>query len=185
MIEPFGFEPTALPGLVSVQRSRLADSRGTFSRLYCAAQFGSRGWMPSVAQINHSHTRARGTVRGLHFQYPPHAEDKLVSCLRGEVFDVAVDLRRGSPTFLKWHGELLSAGNGRALLVPQGFAHGFQTLSDECELVYLHSQPYVQQAEGALHVHEPRLGIAWPLPVTELSARDASHPYLGAEFSGI
>ena len=181
----FNFEPAVLPGVVRVQRQRLGDARGFLSRLFCAAEFAGVGWQGPVAQINHTYTRQRGTVRGLHFQHPPDAEDKLVSCLRGEVFDVAVDLRRGSPTLLRWYGERLSAANGLALLIPRGFAHGFQALSDDCDMLYLHSSPYVPQAEGAVNVQEPRLGIDWPLPITELSARDAAHPYLGAEFSGI
>lgn len=181
----FQFEATAMSGLLSVRRTRLEDGRGFFDRLFCAAEFAGVGWHGPVAQINHSYTRQRGTLRGLHFQHAPHAEDKLVNCLRGEVFDVAVDLRCGSPTLLAWHGELLSASNGRALLIPRGFAHGFQALSENCELLYLHSNPYVQQAEGSLNVREPRLGIAWPLPITELSARDASHPFLDADYAGI
>ena len=184
-MERFIIEPTTLPGLLCVQRPWLADARGFFSRLFCASELADVGWQGPVAQINHSYTRQRGTVRGLHFQHAPHAEDKLVNCLRGEIFDVAVDLRHGSPTLLRWHGERLSASNGRALLIPRGFAHGFQTLSDDCEMLYLHSSPYVQQAEGAVNVREPRLDIAWPLPITDLSVRDAVHPYLEAEFSGI
>lgn len=184
-MERFIIEPTALPDLLCVQRPRLGDARGYFSRLFCASELADVGWRGPVAQINHSYTRQGGTVRGLHFQHAPHAEDKLVNCLRGEVFDVAVDLRRGSRTLLRWHGERLSASNGRALLIPRGFAHGFQTLSDDCEMLYLHSSPYVQQAEGAVNVREPRLDIAWPLPITDLSVRDAAHPYLDAEFSGI
>ena len=181
----FQFEPTALPGLWSVRGTRLDDERGFLERLYCAEEFAAAGWRGPIAQINHSYTRQRGAVRGLHFQHAPCAEDKLVNCLRGEVFDVAVDLRQDSPTLLRWHGEVLSASNGRALLIPRGFAHGFQALSVDCELLYLHSSPYAQQAEGALNVRDPRLGIAWPQPITELSARDGNHPLLGADYSGI
>jgi len=123
-------------------------------------------------------------VRGLHFQHPPHAEDKLVSCLRGEVFDVAVDLRQGSATFLQWHAEILSADNARSLLIPQGFAHGFQTLTDDCELLYLHSRAYAAGAEGALNVRDPALAIRWPLAFTDISERDAQHPLLTREFTG-
>jgi dTDP-4-dehydrorhamnose 3,5-epimerase len=181
----FQFETTALAGLHAVRRTRLEDGRGFFDRLFCAAEFAGVGWTLPVAQINHSYTRQRGAVRGLHFQQAPHAEDKLVNCLRGEVFDVAVDLRQGSPTLLRWHGELLSASNGRALLIPRGFAHGFQALSADCELLYLHSSPYVPQAEGALNVRDPQLHIDWPLPITDLSARDASQPLLATGYSGI
>jgi len=181
----FQFEATAISGLWSVRRTRLEDGRGFLDRLFCTAEFSGVGWQGPVAQINHSYTRQRGTVRGLHFQHSPYAEDKLVSCLRGDVFDVAVDLRQGSPTLLRWHGELLSASNGRALLIPRGFAHGFQALSADCELLYLHSSPYVQQAEGALNARDPQLGIDWPLPITDLSARDASHPLLDGGYGGI
>jgi dTDP-4-dehydrorhamnose 3,5-epimerase len=152
--------PTPLKGLHIVQRKRLDDARGFFSRLFCAEELILAGFGLPVAQANQTLTRRRGAVRGLHFQHPPHADDKFVSCLRGEIFDVAVDLRRRSPTFLKWHGEILSAKNQRSLLIPQGFAHGFQTLSENCELLYLHSRPYAAQAEGALHVSDPSLAIA-------------------------
>ena len=143
------------------------------------------GWTLPVAQVNHSLTRKRGAVRGLHFQHPPHAEDKYVSCLRGAVYDVAVDLRRGSPTFLRWHAQTLSAENGCSLLIPQGFAHGFQALKPESELIYLHSRAYAPEAEGGLHAADPRLAVEWPLPVGDLSARDAHHPLLDAGFSGL
>lgn len=177
--------PTPLAGLCIVQRKRLEDDRGYFSRLFCAEEVALAGFGLPISQANQTLTRRRGAVRGLHFQHPPHAEDKFVSCLRGEIFDVAVDLRRGSPTFLQWHAEVLSAENQRSLLIPQGFAHGFQTLSEDCELLYLHSRPYAAQAEGALHVRDPALAITWPLPIAELSPRDASHPYLAATFRGL
>jgi dTDP-4-dehydrorhamnose 3,5-epimerase len=181
----FQFTATPLSGLWSVQGTRLTDERGFLERLYCAEEFTAAGWREPIAQINHSFTRRRGAVRGLHFQHAPCAEDKLVNCLRGEVFDVAVDLRQGSPTLLQWHAEVLSASNGRALLIPRGFAHGFQALSQDCELLYLHSSAYAPQAEGALNVRDPRLAIAWPEPISELSPRDANHPLLGNDYAGI
>ena len=124
-------------------------------------------------------------MRGLHYQRPPAPEAKLVSCLRGAVWDVAVDLRANSPTFLQWHAQELSAHNHTALLIPPGFAHGFQALEDGAELLYVHSAPYTPACEGALNVHDPRLCITWPLPVHGLSPRDAAHPLLGADFEGI
>jgi dTDP-4-dehydrorhamnose 3,5-epimerase len=181
----FTFTPTALAGLVIAQRQRLTDERGYFSRFFCAQEFAKVGFTLPIAQINHTLTRQRGAVRGLHFQYPPHAEDKLVNCVRGEVFDVAVDLRRGSPTFLHWHAEILSAENCRSLLIAQGFAHGFQALTDDCELLYLHSRPYAAAAEGALNARDPALRIDWPLAFTDISARDSRHPHLTGEFMGI
>lgn len=181
----FSIQTTALSGLHLVHRKRQEDHRGFFSRLFCAEELSEAGFRLPVAQANQTLTRRRGAVRGLHFQRPPHAEDKFVSCLRGEIFDVAVDLRRGSPTFLRWHAEVLSADNQRSLLIPQGFAHGFQALSDDCELLYLHSRPYAALAEGALHVQDPLLSIAWPLPIAELSARDASHSFIDEAFPGL
>jgi dTDP-4-dehydrorhamnose 3,5-epimerase len=184
-VSSFDVTPTPLDGLMLVTRRRREDARGFFSRLFCAQEMAELGWHHPVAQVNHSLTRQPGAVRGLHFQHPPHAEDKFVSCLRGAVFDVAVDLRDGSPTFLCWHGETLSAENGRSLLIPQGFAHGFQALEPDCELIYLHSRPYAPEAEGGLHVSDPRLAIAWPCPVTDLSERDASHALVSDGFAGL
>lgn len=174
-----------LSGLKSVERRNLGDSRGFLSRLFCSEDLAAAGWDKPVVQINQTVTARRGTVRGMHFQRPPHAEMKLVSCLRGSVWDVAVDIRAGSPTFLCWHAEELSAENRRALLIPEGFAHGFQSLTDDCELLYLHSAAYEAEAEGALNCQDSRLGIAWPLPITELSPRDAAHPWLDGEFKGL
>ncbi len=178
---------TELPvaGLKLVRRRRLLDSRGFFSRLFCTDELSAAGWTKPIAQINHSYTVKKGTVRGMHFQYPPHAEMKLVMCIRGEVWDVAVDLRFGSPTFLKWHAERLSAENGFSLLIPEGFAHGFQTLTSDVELLYCHSAAYVPGAEAGLNPTDPRLDIRWPLPIVELSARDAAHPPIASGFTGV
>lgn len=181
------FAVTDLPlaGLKLVARQRLGDSRGFLSRLFCAEELAAAGWAKPISQINHTYTAMRGTVRGMHFQRPPDAEMKLVSCLRGEVWDVAVDVRAGSSTFLHWHAEILSADNGRALLIPEGFAHGFQALTDDIELLYCHSAPYSASAEAGLNPRDARLAIAWPLSVTELSARDSAHPLITTEFEGV
>ena len=181
----FDFVHTPIAGLMLVQRLRLEDSRGFLSRFYCAEEFNAAGVHQSIAQINHTLTRSKGAVRGMHFQSPPHAETKVVSCLHGEVFDVAVDLRKNSPTFLQWHGAVLSAENQRSLLIPEGFAHGFQALTDDCELIYLHTAAYQPAAEGAVYANDPRLAIAWPLDITEMSERDCAHPLLAVEFEGI
>ena len=181
----FAIKKTPLSGLVSVERQPLADARGFLARLFCAQELASVGWCWPVAQINHTHTVQRGTVRGLHYQRAPAAEAKLVSCLRGAVWDVVVDLRANSPTFLQWHAQELSAENHTALLIPPGFAHGFQTLQSDTELLYLHSTPHTPDCEAAMHVLDQRLGIAWPLPVVGLSARDAAHPWLPTDFEGI
>lgn len=181
----FDFISTALDGLTVVYRKPIHDERGFFARFWCAEEFSSVGWSKQIAQINHTLTRRRGVVRGMHFQHPPHAEMKLVTCLRGEIFDVAIDLRRDSPTFLKWHSEVLSAANLTSLLIPEGFAHGFQTLTDDCELLYLHSAPHTQRAEGALNPTDPYLAIAWPLAIADLSDRDSAHAMLGADYEGV
>jgi len=174
-----------LTGLKRVQRQPLGDSRGFLARLFCAAELAVAGWSDPVAQINHTHTAKQGTVRGMHFQRPPHAEMKLVTCIQGQVWDVAVDVRSGSPTFLHWHAERLTAENGCALLIPEGFAHGFQALTDDVELLYCHSAAYAAQAEGGLNPLDPRLGIAWPLSIAELSARDAAHALVTPDFEGV
>lgn len=181
----FDLIATPLAGLVVVQRKPQGDARGYLERIYCGDELspvlGDRG----VVQANHTLTTQRGTVRGLHYQRPPHAETKLVSCLRGEVYDVAVDLRPGSPTFLHWHAELLSAENHKTLLIPEGFAHGFQTLADNCEMLYFHTAAYHAPAEAGIHPADARLAIAWPLPLTGLSPRDAGHPLLTPDFPGV
>lgn len=174
-----------LIGLKLVERQRFEDNRGSLSRLFCAEALAVAGWCKPIAQLNHTFTAQRGTVRGMHYQHPPYAEMKLVSCIRGEIWDVAVDLRAGSPTFLHWHAEILSAENNRALLLPEGFAHGFQTLTDDAVLIYCHSLAYCPEAEGALHVQDPSLAIKWPLPIVGLSTRDCIHRPIDAQFEGI
>ena len=161
------------------------DDRGSFARLFCrddlAEVFGGR----QLVQINHSFTRQSGTVRGLHFQFPPAAECKIVHCLVGSIFDVMVDLRAGSSTFLQWHGEVLSAENGRALFIPEGFAHGFQSLEPNCHMLYCHSASYSPEHEGAVRFDDPRLAVSWPLEPLGLSNRDRNHALLGDDFKGI
>jgi len=181
----FDFIQTPLPGLMLVQRKMIEDHRGFLSRFYCIEEFREAGINKPIAQINHTLTRKKGAVRGLHFQYPPHGETKLVSCLKGEILDVAVDLRRDSPTFLHSHGEILSAANRKSLLIPEGYAHGFQALTEDCELIYLHTAAYNPEVEGALNVADLKLNIVWPLPIDDLSERDRSHPFIGPNFQGI
>jgi dTDP-4-dehydrorhamnose 3,5-epimerase len=176
---------TTIKDLKVIERKPIGDSRGFLARVFCADQLKGAGWNIPIAQINQTVTRKKGTVRGMHFQNNPHAEIKLVSCLRGEIWDVAVDLRHNSPTFLKWHAEKLSSENHRALLIPKGFAHGFQTLADDCELLYLHSAPYKLTAEAGIRATDSRLGILWPLDFSELSQRDSSHPLITDQFKGV
>lgn len=176
---------TSLEGLTVVQRKPMEDNRGFFERLFCSEELRDAGVHKPIVQINRSVTHELGTVRGMHFQYPPHTETKIISCLKGEIFDVAVDIRSNSPTFLRWHGEILSAKNCRSLLIPEGFAHGFQTLVNDCELLYLHTAAYTPEAEAALNAADPRLGISWPHPIVGMSDRDSLHPLLGQDFGGI
>jgi len=181
----FSVHETPLSGLRVVERQRIGDARGFLSRLFCAEELAAAGWILPVAQINHACTRGRGTVRGMHYQQEPHAEMKLVSCVRGEVWDVAVDLRPDFPTYLYWHAERLSAENQRALLIPRGFAHGFQVQSEEAELLYCHSAAYAPSADSGLNPLDPRLAIRWPLPVINLSDKDRQRPLLDADFQGV
>jgi dTDP-4-dehydrorhamnose 3,5-epimerase len=181
------FETTDTPiaGLKVIRRRPIGDERGKLERLFCAEELGALMAGRKVVQVNHTLTARAGSVRGLHFQHPPHAERKLVTCLRGEVFDVAVDLRRNSPTLLRWHAEVLRPDNQKALFIPEGFAHGFQALSDDCELLYFHTAAYAPAAEGGLHPEDPMLAIRWPRAVSGLSPRDAAHRMLGNDFRGI
>lgn len=161
------------------------DERGYFRRVFCQKELLSIKENLIIEQINHSLTKKKGTIRGMHFQYPPHAEIKIIRCTKGKIFDVAVDLRKNSKTFLKWHGEILSAENMKSILIPEGFAHGFQTLEDDCEMVYLHSKSYCKDFEGALRYDEPKINIKWPEKVTMVSERDSKHTFIQDDFAGI
>jgi len=185
MTDRFVLRETPLRGLKLVQRKPISDHRGCLERLFCIDELATLTCGHQVAQINHTVTRQSGAVRGLHFQHPPHAEIKFVSCIRGEVFDVAVDLRRGSPTFLRWHAEILSADNHLTFAIPEGFAHGFQTLRDDCELLYVHTAPYRPDHEGGVNATDPKLDIRWPRDIAERSERDASFPVLTSDFVGL
>jgi dTDP-4-dehydrorhamnose 3,5-epimerase len=181
----FTANPSPIAGLMVVQRRRMGDSRGALSRIFCAEAFREFGWGATVAQINHSYTGRAGTVRGLHYQRPPLAEAKFVTCLQGRIWDIVVDLRAGSPTFLQWYAHELSAQGLESLLIPPGCAHGFQALVDDSELVYLHSKKYSSKLEGGFRPMDPLLSIKWPLPITEVSERDRAHPLLDATFLGL
>ncbi len=181
----FTITDTAIDGVKVVRRLRLGDARGSFERIFCAEELAGLGWTGPVVQVNRTRTAKAGTVRGMHFQRPPSAEQKLVSCTRGQVFDVAVDLRAGSPTYLRWHAEILSDDNATSMLIPEGCAHGIQTLTEDVELIYVHSFGYRADDEGGLHPLDPAIAVAWPLPVVELSARDQSHPPITRSFVGM
>ena len=174
--------PTPLPGVMVVTSRPHTDPRGSFARLFCERELAGVLDGRRIVQINHSHTAAVGALRGLHFQRAPHAEMKLVRCLSGRVWDVAVDLRADSPTFLQWHAEELTPDNQRMLLIPEGCAHGFQVLAPNSELLYLHTACYTPEAEGGVRHDDPALGIRWPLPIMDLSPRDRSHPLIDDQF---
>ena len=176
---------TPLSDLVVVQRKAVEDERGFLSRLFCSEELQAHGWSGEVKQVNHTLTREAGVVRGMHYQIPPKAEAKLVSCIRGAVWDVALDLRKNSPTFLKWHAQEISAANKRALLIPPGFAHGFQSLTTDCELIYFHSEPYDEVLERGLVPVDPLLKIYWPLQISFMSQRDSNHLLLDENFQGV
>jgi len=179
MSSRFTAQPTPLAGLVTLTRHPRRDERGYLERLFCEQDLAA--FLPPgkrIVQINRTLTRTPGTVRGMHFQRPPHAEVKIVTCLRGAIFDVAVDLRSDSPTRLEWHGIILSADCHDALVIPEGFAHGFQTLAADTELLYFHTAAWAAEAEAALNPLDPVLGIRWPRPIADLSERDRGHPFL-------
>jgi len=178
------FLPTRLPGLMAIDAKPHVDTRGAFARLYCERELSELMGTRRIVQINHSRTLAVGAVRGMHFQYPPHAEIKLVRCLKGRVWDVAVDLRSHSPTFLHWHAEELTPEAGRMVVIPEGFAHGFQVI-EPAELLYLHTAFYQPGAEGGVRYDDPRVGIPWPLDVTDLSERDSKHRLIDSNFQGL
>jgi dTDP-4-dehydrorhamnose 3,5-epimerase len=176
---------TPVSDLKIVQSLPHRDARGAFIRLFCAQELQPVLGHRQIAQINHSRTSHAGAVRGMHFQRPPHAEMKMVRCLRGRVWDVAVDLRAGSPTFLQWHAQELAQDDAQMLVIPEGFAHGFQALEPDSELLYLHTAFYHSSSEGGLRHNDPRLAIAWPLPPQDLSPRDQAHRLLSADFTGV
>lgn len=172
------FEPTKLAGAFIVETERHEDSRGFFARTFCANEFAERGLVSTFVQSSVSFNRQRGTLRGMHYQLPPACEAKLVRCTAGSLYDVIVDLRPGSPTYLQHIGVELTARNRRALYVPEMFAHGFQSLEDETEVFYQISAFFVPDKSTGLRHDDPRLGINWPLPVAVISEKDARWPLL-------
>ena len=179
------FTSLPLSGAYIIEPQPFKDKRGLFARIFCKDELKAVGHTKDIVQMNYSLTVEKGAVRGMHFQYPPKAEIKIVKCLRGAVFDVIIDLRRNSPTLLKWHGEILSDENMKMMYIPEGFAHGFQTLKENCELLYLHTEFYSPECEGGVRFDDPKVGIKWPLEVTDISERDKMHPLLSEDFSGI
>lgn len=176
---------TAIAGAITVRSYPFQDERGRFARLFDGKILAPISQGRPIVQVNQSMTRNVGAVRGLHFQRAPHLECKWVRCVKGRVFDVAVDLRRGSPTFLQHAAVELSAAEANMFFIPEGCAHGFQVLEPESELIYLHSAPYAPDAEGGLRWDDPVIAIHWPLPALDISTRDLSHPLISNDFEGI
>ena len=179
------FVPIPLPGAYLIGLEPFKDERGWFARTYCKDEFSSIGHDREWLQLNHSFTGNKGTIRGMHYQLPPFTEIKLVRCIAGAVFDVVIDLRKDSATFLQWFGVELSAANQQMIYIPDGFAHGFQSLTENTELIYHHSQVYTPGVEGGIRYDEPMIKIKWPLPLTSISERDKDHPFLDNNFKGI
>lgn len=185
MSQRFKFTKTHVKDLMICERKPVVHDLGYFMRFFCEEEFQEIGLDKPIVQMNQTLTRLKGSVRGMHFQKSPHAENKIVTCNKGEIFDVAIDIRKGSPTFLKWHGEILSESNNKSMFIPEGFAHGFQTLTDDCEMFYLHTATYVASSEAALHWNDPLLTIKWPLKVTDVSTRDNGHDFIDQKFIGV
>lgn len=179
------FNPTFINDLYAIDLNLFKDERGWFARTFCKEEFKKKGLDVEWVQINHSFTANKGTLRGMHFQKPPHSEIKLVRCISGSVYDVVIDLRKHSSTFLKWFGVELSAENKRMLYIPEGCAHGFLTLTANCEIIYHHSSYYAPGVEEGIKFDEPAVNIKWPEPIVESSERDKLHPYLDENFKGI
>ena len=176
------FVPTPIEGAYVIYLTPFTDERGMFARLYCTSEFEAIHHNKEIVQINHSLNTEKGTVRGLHFQFPPHAEIKMIRCVRGKVFDVMVDLRKNSPSFLQWYSVELSPEAANMIYIPEGCGHGFQTLQDNSELLYFHTAQYDRKSEGGIRFNDPKLSINWPLPARNVSEKDLNYPLLEESF---
>lgn len=179
------FRPTSLKDAMLILSEPLSDERGWFTRTFCEREFANAGLETVFRQRNMSHNLRRGTLRGMHFQRPPHAEVKLVRCIRGAIHDVIIDLRPTSPTFLRWEGFTLSEDSSVELYVPRGFAHGYLTLADHSTASYATSTPYAPRAEGGVRWDDPRFGIDWPEAVRVISAKDRGWPDFDPDTGGL
>jgi dTDP-4-dehydrorhamnose 3,5-epimerase len=179
------FTPTKLQGSYVIDLTPFSDSRGWFARTYCKNEFKQIGHDKEWVQLNHSVTYAKAALRGMHYQIAPYREIKMVRCIAGAVQDVIIDLRKDSATFLQWVAVELSALNKKMLYIPEGFAHGFQTLTENCELIYHHTEFYTPGAEGGILYNDPVIGIDWPLTATDMSERDKNHSLIDKNFKGI
>ena len=174
-----------LLGTKKIKKKKYQDKRGYLSRVFCYEELKKNKINFNIKQINITLTKKKGTIRGLHFQLPPHSEIKMVSCIKGKIFDVIVDLRKNSKTFLKTYSEILSEKNQKSLIVPKGFAHGFQALEDNCEILYFHSENYNSDYEDGIKYNDPQLSIKWPKNTTNISKRDDNFKLILENFKGL
>jgi dTDP-4-dehydrorhamnose 3,5-epimerase len=181
----FTFKNTPIKNLKVINYHPKKDQRGSLSKLFCLKTFQKLIKKKIIKQVNYTITKKKGTVRGMHFQYLPYAENKIITCLKGKVWDVAVDLREGSKTFLHHYAEILTEDNHKSFLIPEGFAHGFQTLTSNCEMLYFHTADYNESLEGILSAIDPLIGIKWPEPIIQRSKRDRNCSFLTKDFKGI
>lgn len=179
------FTETHIAGAFVIHLSPYIDERGAFSRLFCEEELRQAGFNKKIVQINHSYNKEKGTLRGMHFQYPPFAETKIIRCVRGKVFDVLIDIRKKSPTFLQHFTIELSANVYNAICIPEGCAHGFQTLESDCELLYLHTNFYNKPSEGGIRFDDTAINIQWPLDPKNITLKDSNYPLLDFSFTGI
>jgi dTDP-4-dehydrorhamnose 3,5-epimerase len=179
------FKAADIKGLYTVQLQKFEDERGLFARTFCKDEFRKIGFNKEFVQFNHSVNHHRGTVRGIHYQVHPYSETKLIRCVRGAVYDVAVDLRKDSPTFLKYFGIELSEENMVSVLIPEGFGHGFQTLEDHSALIYHHTQCYTPAAEAGIRFDDPSVNIQWKLPPVMVSEKDRIFQLIDGNFKGL
>ena len=179
------FKETKLKDLYIIKLEPFQDNRGFFSRVFCKNELKEIGLNKEIVQINQSLTKTKGTIRGMHFQYPPRTEVKIIKCVRGLIFDVAVDIRKNSPSFLQWHSEILSNENFKMLYIPEGFAHGFQALENNSEIIYFNSEFYSPECEGGIRYNDPKIKINWPMEPSEISKKDYNFKLIDESFKPI
>jgi dTDP-4-dehydrorhamnose 3,5-epimerase len=180
------FTETPLKGAWIIEPNLFIDHRGFFGRIFCTEEFKQHGLKHELLQSNHSMSKGKGTIRGMHYQRPPFAETKMVKCVKGRIFDVIVDVRKDSPTFLQWYGAELTAENKKMMYIPEGFAHGFQALEEEVEIIYLVTAPYAPDHERGVRFDDPKVNIQWPITTDIITSdKDRAVPLLTDEFEGI
>lgn len=179
------FNKTKIKGLFVAKLIPSKDNRGFFTRSYCKKELKNTGIIKSIKQANHSMTSKIGSIRGMHYQNPPYAENKIIRCIAGEIFDVVIDLRKNSETFLQWHGEYLKSNDFKMMIIPEGFAHGFQVIKKNSEIIYLSTESYNPQAESGILFNDKSINIKWPLKVTDISERDKKFSEINKNFRGI